>query len=783
MSGKASNSGCLILFSLIGIILILSLESPARWIVAGIFFLGFLIAIQSNKKKATDSITQAPETSPQQTNEKKDKSLSITFSIQGPGFVSGKISSRNGDEFWKTPISVGKNYGGWVYAGKGLAAASGSGIEPALINPDLPIDPNIKDCHTRYLSYWPSYSDASPHARAAYLNWLETGRQDPNADLGYVFLYFYGLERRALHDVKSSESAKSELPVIITEIERLLAIYNKSYSFQNYAGSLLDILKSKSIEPRQYENHPTPFRGEHELKFEHRVALGQCAVDGKPLPAEWAYTWFRSDPTTYLKTAAKRCPEEFKRLFILRYHEEYGEGFILPRNKTFLKIEHHTASPSFSYGSRNYELKTELPNVTVLTSPVKKLQEMAESCNLMLDSYSRFIKKNKDQAKTFDAIIELPLALWPSEMRKPVMDASMMVESNGKPYIVPFASFQSWFPGLQTVDKQKLIALVRCFGEFGLGIEPDPRFGGGIPSEGSSIALFVDDEVAKFSEPTPYYYSAAMLTLQLAVAVTAADGQVSEDEKNMLAQQLDNWLHLNESERRRLHARLCLFLAEPPKLSGLKSRIEGLDKIQREAVGDFLAVVALADSEILPSEITVLCKIFKLLGLDPQSVYSKVHVAASEPITIKSASKNSMGHAIPKSPKLEKGSVVKLDKDRIAVLQADSERISVILGSIFSQEVFELDTATISVENEPDEPQVPTLLGLETEYSALLQILLKQMQWTRTELEELASDRDLMLDGVLEHLNDTAFEKYNKPLFEGTDPIEINQEIAREVLQ
>lgn len=782
MKKKTSNIGCLFLFLLFGLALLLTQKVSEEWIVVGIIilvFIGFLIT----KNKTSAPSLQTSLSNPQQTIEQKNKTHSISITIQGPGFVSGKISSRNGDEFWKTPISIGENYGGWVYAGKGLAAASGSGIEPALINPDLPIDPNTKDCHTRYLSYWPSYSDASPHARAAYLNWLETGRQDPNADLGYVFLYFYGLERRALHDGKSSESAKSELPVIITEIERLLAIYNKSYSFQNYAGSLLDLLKSKSIEPRQYENHPTPFRGEHELKFEHRVALGQCAVDGKPLPAEWAYTLFRSDPTTYLKTAAKRCPEEFKRLFILRYHEEYGEGFILPRNKTFLKIEHHTASPSFGYGSRNYELKTELPNVTVLTSPVKKLQEMAESCNLMLDSYSRFIKKNKDQAKTFDAIIELPVALWPSEMRKPVMDASMMVESNGKPYIVPFASFQSWFPGLHTVDKQKLIALVRCFGEFGLGIEPDPRFGGGIPSEGSSIALFVDDEVAKFSQPTPYYYSAAMLTLQLAVAVTATDGQVSEDEKNMLARQLDNWLHLNESERRRLHARLCLFLAEPPKLSGLKSRIEDLDKIQREAVGDFLAVVALADSEILPSEITVLCKIFKLLGLDPQSVYSKVHIAASEPITIKSASKNSIGHAIPKPPKLEKGSIVKLDKDRIAVLQADSERISVILGSIFSQEVFELDTATISVENEPDEPQVPTLLGLETEYSALLQILLKQMQWTRTELEELASDRDLMLDGVLEHLNDTAFEIYNKPLFEGTDPIEINQEIAREVLQ
>ena len=786
MNKKSPNSGisgCLVIFSIVGIVLMLSLESPNRWIVGGIFFIGFIIGLMGNKKKSSGETTHAPERSPEQSNEQKNKSISITFSVQGPGYVPGKVSSRNGDEFWKTPISSGKNYGGWIYFGKGLGAVSGDGIEPALINPDLPIDRTANDCHIRLLNYWPSYSGASQQARAAYLNWLETGRQDSNADLGYVFLYFYGLERRALYDVKFSESAKSELPFITAEIERLLAIYeNKSGSFQNYAGSLLDILRKDSIKPRQYENQPPPFRGERELTFYHRVALGQCAVDGKPLPAEWAYAWFQSDPTTYLKTAAKRCPEEFKRLFLLRYHEEYGDGIILPRNKTLLKLEHHPASSSFGYGSKDYEFKTDLPDVTILTSPVKKLQELAESCNEMLNSYSRFVKKNKDQANALDAIIELPLALWPSGMRKPVMDASMMVESNEKPYVLPFKSFQAWFPELQTINKQKLLALGRCFAEVGLGLEPDPRFGGGIPTEDSSVVLSVDDKVAKMSGPTPNY-SAAMLTLQLAAAVTAADGQTTDVEKNLLTRQLANWLHLNDSERRRLHARLCLFLADPPKLSGLKSRIGDLDKVQREAVGDFLAMIALADSEILPAEITALNKIFKILGLNPQSVYSKVHVSASEPITVRPASITPARHSIPKPPKQENGGAIKLDKEKIAALLADSKRISVILGSIFSQEVSEFDTAEITIEEELSEQQAPTLMGLETEHSALLQILLRQMRWTRSELEELASDRSLMIDGVLEHLNDTAFEKFNKPLFEGTDPIEINQEIAREVLQ
>ena len=40
------------------------------------------------------------------------------------------------------------------------------------------------------MGYWPSYSSISPEARAAYLGWLSTGKSDPQADIGYVFLYF-----------------------------------------------------------------------------------------------------------------------------------------------------------------------------------------------------------------------------------------------------------------------------------------------------------------------------------------------------------------------------------------------------------------------------------------------------------------------------------------------------------------------------------------------------------------------------------------------------------------
>ena len=69
------------------------------------------------------------------------------------------------------------------------------------------------------LSYWPSYHALSPGGRRTYLDWLAGGRTT-RVGIGYVFIFFYGLERRLFVD-----NARAELDVIIAEVERLLAQY------------------------------------------------------------------------------------------------------------------------------------------------------------------------------------------------------------------------------------------------------------------------------------------------------------------------------------------------------------------------------------------------------------------------------------------------------------------------------------------------------------------------------------------------------------------------------
>jgi hypothetical protein len=225
-------------------------------------------------------------------------------------------------------------------------------------------------------------------------------------------------------------------------------------------------------------------------------------------------------------------------------------------------------------------------------------------------------------------------------------------------------------------------------------------------------------------------------------------------------------------------------LTEPPKLTGLKKRIDELRPAAREALGDFLTQVAQADAKVTPAEIKTLQKIFKLLGLDPQTVFSKVHAAAVEPVSVTpAAAAQSPRHAIPREPTAAPASKneLKLDATKVAALQRDSERVAGILAAVFEQPPAEEAPPPVPLPEEETEAE-PRLLGLDATHAALLETLLSRTHWARAELEELAEDRGLMLDGALEHINEASFDKLDMAMFEDGDPLALNEDAVREVL-
>lgn len=684
--------------------------------------------------------------------------------------------------------------GGMLYVGQGLPSVSGHGsIEPALIDPTLPVDTRHLDPRGDQMPYWPSYSAIPPTSRATYLAWLASGRVDPMIGMGYVFLFFYGLERRALAEAQRNPTLQDELPTIADEVERLLGIYGSSGSFGGYASSFLDVLRVLRPGGPRYATSPPLFATPgYEVPLQVRLALGQLALEGKPIPADWALAWYRSAPTTRLRTPAHRCIDEFAMLFRARYRERFGEGLVVKPNGKMLEANYRPASASFggpvglSFSDR--AAATKVPDVTALQGPLTKATEVAETCLTDLEPFSRWVGRNPDLRSSPAAVALLPTDLVASHRSQALDELWETIESRleGNPSVeIPGSELlDRWGSGPTTkVSRADATLLARLLEKRGYGIEPDPRFGGPLLASDRPCVVFRLSEGAP-SAPSSAY-AAATVTLQLAVAVVAVDDDVSRREVEELERHLARALSVTAAERVRLGVHLSWLLAERPSTAGLKKRLEGLEPTQRQDIARFLVAVASADGHVSPAEITMLGRIYRLLDLDPNGVYSEVHAqvtstqpASREPVTVRGAKVASTNYTIPSPGASPSVPFVALNMARVEVKLAQTAAVSALLSSIFIDD----DAQTHAlVPPTSASGMTATAIGLDGPHSSFVRAVTTRLSWSREDLEVLAASHGVLLDGALDAVNEAALMVCGDALCEGDDPIEINSETLKEL--
>lgn len=721
------------------------------------------------------SVSAQVPASPQQASAKRDSSGFFTVTLEAAERPSHRIPSAPADLTsakvrWLSagePIEVAgeKISGGLIYVGEDRNSRYGSS-EPSLINPKLKVARGIVDIAQRLTSYWPSYDNITPEARRAYLQWLSSGRKAPHANIGYVFLFFYGLERRAFVDAKTNQAAAAEIPSIIAEVERLLSIYDENHSFNTYASRFVDFLRQGQVLARRYQQAPpAPLSYGYEMPIELRIGLGQLAADKQPMPADWALAWVLSDHNIGKRTPVARCKEAFAQLFCMRYEERYGAGIVLPQNKTRLRLQYNTASAGLP--PQELDGLSGIPDVTATSAARKKLQQLVDECTVQLEPYSRYLGRNPGTPDALEGLLQLPVNLWPPTARTALDELKQRIGEGM--VVMSFGELAGRLQSAGSLSRDKVLTLARALESLHIGIEPDVLAGSRTPKAEDNVALFAtqaeDGDLRSSSA-----YSAASVTLELACAVAAADGDTSPQEIMLLSQHIDSWSHLSGAHRKRLKAHLRLQLNQPPILQSLKKKLEPLAEPAKRVVAAFLAHLAQVDGEVSPAEVKLLERVYKTLQLDPQSLYSDLHVAASgSPVGSSQTTPSIPGATPPKH-----GVGFALDQERIAQLQRETEQVSALLAQVF-------------VDDKPAEPDeviveeavedTSSICGLDADHSAFLRVLVSRTEWARDELEAVASDMELMLDGAMEQINDMAFEHYDMPVTEGEDPFEINPEI------
>ncbi|WP_284055284.1 TerB N-terminal domain-containing protein [Stakelama marina] len=679
----------------------------------------------------------------------------------------------------QTVTIAGREIAGMIYMGVPPRIGSSYYTERcgAYIDPAEHVSEFGNDRNGDNLPYWPSYSEIPSICRATYLDWLAGERVDGSISPGYLFLFFYGLERRFLIDQPSDEEKQE----IVAEVERLKALFSDNYSVQRYLGEFLDIarimamggfslddatLKQAILESRSWD-----------LPFSLKFALGNMIAEGKAIDAEWLHLWLHCHPERRLRTPAERCGNEFKALFKLKFDALYPDGLKIRTPRKLLKMDYRAASSEFNC-SVNLTAgdggDVVIPDVTDLWSPVQKAQKIADEAMDELDKFSRYLGRNPDGRGSIEAQALLPAELWrlfPSDELEELKDwAREQVATGG---LVPALDVISRLEGEtpEKLGKRNLTGAADALARIGFGMAPDPRFSLRGPKIDEPVVIFELGEPVELLEDVSPAYRTELFELALATFVAHADSKIVEAERRALREKIDAVSGLTELERKRLHANLEWYLDVPPDMSWLRSKLKDADTEHHLALRAAVVAIAHADSVIQSEEVACIEKIYKALGIDAGLVYADLHAGdvPDGPVRVKAAEAEAPGEQIPDEPKAKAAS---LDAARIAAIRDDTERVSSVLGEIFSADE-DVSYEVIAAHALPS-----SMAGLDPKHAMLVEQIIQREHWADDEFDEIVGKKGLMPSGALEVVNEWAFDKFDEALLDEYDGYDVSPDIA-----
>lgn len=662
---------------------------------------------------------------------------------------------------------------GLVYVGETLQDSNAYCNDACLINPKLKTTPHEPLDIGDEMGYWPQYAQISAQCRGAYLKWLANGRSDPDANIGFIFLFFYGLERRLFIDGQKGGISESERLEIVNEVNRLLEIYGGNRSFRGYANNLL------AMEWVLYQtNRSIPSYIDLDDRYcsvPFQVVLAQYVVGGKSIPAGIALQWIALHPDFGLRTPARRCAEEFRILFARRYQNKFGDGLVIKPNKTPLKLEYRAASPSL-WVSLNPDDIPKLPNPFILKGPLKKLSLLVEECTVELEPYSRFLGRKGNLPNSLAALALLPRELMILAPETENIRSCLEQVCTEYPKLITleflYETFGQKMP--EKISKKEAENLSALVEGMGFGMVPDVHFHHAKPAPGGKMLIFPKGHGVDF-QPSSEFYTVTTV-LRLGAIVSQADQDISPEEEATLQRFIEDNRKLTRIEKESLMAFLFWSLRTTQGTAGIKQKLSEASNAEKSAISHILISVAHADGRIDPKEIKQLEKLYTTLGLDKKQVTSDIHIlaAANAPVTIGLRDPET-DFSIPHA-----ATGFSLNEALIRLREEETQQVKGVLENIFVDQ--------LEGENEQEDVSLAALstdsllTALDQTHQKLFNKLIKQETWDKTALHEICKELGLMADGAMEVLNEWAFDNVNAPLIEDGELIYVDVDLAKEII-
>lgn len=656
-----------------------------------------------------------------------------------------------------------------------------------VINPSLSAAAFASDVTGEKINYWPHYAEISPAERRAYLQWHSTGRRDPEFGIGYVFLFFYGLEYHLFADKKLADVGS-----IASEVRELLSVYGSNYAFQSYARKFLAATRVLVSDLPASPELSIDLVSTYELPADFRLALSHRLNDGR-IGGDWLLAWYLQHPEKSLRTPAKRCFEEFKDLFLLRFSAQYPSGLRIKKSVKKLRLEYQFAN---GWGTLELPVNSgELTDPVGLTAPIKIAAALAAECSEALDGYSRLVGKNPASANSAGARMLLPNELKTSlansagykDMRQEI---ERLLQNEVQPvslaYLLEIAGLE--FEKGERVSTAVANQLIGLLEHMDIGLEPDPRFGNKLPAKDKDVVIFRTRDAGKEMGSTDLI--AARILVEVSVLAASIDGNDEQAGLQSALTEISKFPNLVRDEFLRIFA-YFVYLSRAGNKSANWQRLSNRPVEERERIAHVALCALTADGRIEAQEIRFAERLYQTLGLPKDRLYGDLHArTGDEPKTVKAAEPQTGSVKIPPRPHKDTalsertaatenkeasrepvpGDPVFVDEELLARTRKDTAEVQQLLNQIYS-----LTDDTPEAKTQPQILSIPqTFHGLDRGHEAILALFLAHGgSLGRTLLETELNRLGLFVDGALETINEWSFGHFEEPLIEDGEPLHL----------
>ncbi len=635
--------------------------------------------------------------------------------------------------------------------------SAGRCLEPSAIDPRLSLRGSA--ANEKPLPARPQYPDISGPQRKAYLTWLAENSLTPAQDPGFLQLYLYGIERRVLVDEEDESEIFDQL---VHLLENGAGIPNK---FRRDAATILWFLVAR--EPQQLRlNQLKSLSDATETWTEESIsqALSWFAFHQEPLPRWMARHVAPLLPQAKKSVTVRRVPELTEQLFELYFTEEWGDKFHLKVAKRELKATIAPRNPSLP---TSYECKCQHP--LGLASQFKPLTTLWNRVMDELRRASTLVGPNSRFELTPESWLSLPPALR-SRIEHPSASAlRQKLAEKATPSgdtvltVSELTTLLGGRVGRLTVPRSQ--ELCDILEKLGSSVEPDARLTGRSYRNEQSTVLF---PLPQGPAPDASRMNAAANLFHLGWSIAQADGKADPEEIRLLTDHIEKSIQLGESECRRLSALGTLISRGENSLKFVAQLKETLPPASIHSVGKLLVAMAAWDGVITSEEMKALERAFRSLGLtrkDLETLVSSLlpHEASDEEPVEAAPKPAPPSRSKPKEPK---------DPPAPKPFTLDRSAIADIMDE--SMEVGNLISAALGKQEDEDDPTVSPPENVAGFYRELIE----KTAWERTEADDLARRHGKMLAGVLEVINDWAYDALGAPLLhEEEDEIIVDTEL------